>query len=160
MIKSNKFRSHLANTIIYAFLITLSIIWILPLLWLVIRSFQGTDVAWINTVLPDSYSFHNYTRLFTDTTQFNFPKWYMNTLIVAIFTCALTTMMVLMISYTFSRIRFKSRMKFMNAGLIMTMFPGFMTMIAVYHILKAIGLYQSHISLVLVYSTTGALSYF
>ena len=48
----------------------------------------------------------------------------------------------------------------MNVGLILGMFPGFMTMIAVYHILKAFGLYQSHIALILVYSTNTSLSYF
>jgi arabinogalactan oligomer/maltooligosaccharide transport system permease protein len=69
-------------------------------------------------------------------------------------------MLVLMISYTFSRLRFKSRKGFMNVGLILGMFPGFMTMIAVYHILKALDLYQSLVSLVLVYSTGAAMGYF
>ena len=76
----------------------------------------------------------------------------MNTLVVAIFTCILTTSMVLMLAYTFNRLRFPSRKTFMNIGLILGMFPGFMSMIAVYHILKAIGLAKSLISLVLVYT--------
>jgi arabinogalactan oligomer/maltooligosaccharide transport system permease protein len=111
-------------------------------------------------VLPQGYTLSNYTRLFTETAQFNYPRWFLNTFLVAVFTCLFATLLVLMISYTFSRLRFKSRKLYMNIGLILGMFPGFMTMIAVYHILKAIGLYQSHISLVLMYSTTASLSYF
>lgn len=155
-----KRRERLVNAAIYTFLSVLSVIWLIPIAWLVIRSFQGEKGAWITTVLPREYTLSNYTRLFTETKLFNYPRWFMNTLIVAVFTCVLSTILVLMISYTFSRLRFKSRRGFMNAGLILGMFPGFMTMIAVYHILKAIGLYQSLASLVLVYSATAMLSYF
>lgn len=159
MIKSYKRRRQISNAVIYFILTVMSIVWVLPLLWLLQRSFQGEKGAWIETIFPQSYTFDNYIRLFTERDLFNYPRWFLNTFVVAIFTCLLSTLMVLMISYAFSRLRFKSRRKFMNAGLIMTMFPGFMTMIAVYHLLKALGLYQSFISLVLVYSTTAALSY-
>ena len=40
------------------------------------------------------------------------------------------------------------------------MFPGFMSMIAVYFILKAMGLTNSLLALILVYSGSGALSYY
>ena len=45
-----------------------------------------------------------------------------------------------MVSYAFSRLRFGARKKFMNVGMILGMFPGFMTMIAIYYLLKAMGL--------------------
>jgi arabinogalactan oligomer / maltooligosaccharide transport system permease protein len=152
--------NQMGNTIIYVVLSVMSVIWLIPIVWLVIRSFQAEKGAWITTVLPQGYTMNNYTRLFTETAQFNYPRWFINTFLVAVFTCLFATLLVLMISYTFSRLRFKSRKLYMNIGLILGMFPGFMTMIAVYHILKAIGLYQSHISLVLMYSTTASLSYF
>ena len=158
--KSMKTSRTIGNIIAHVFLVILSIVWILPIVWLLLRSFQGEKGAFISTVLPQSYTISNYTRLFTETQSFNYPRWYLNTFLVAIFTCALSTMLVLMISYTFSRLRFKSRKGFMNVGLILGMFPGFMTMIAVYHILKALDLYQSLVSLVLVYSTTASLGYF
>ena len=158
--KSMQRSRKIANIAAHAFLGLLAIIWVLPIAWLVLRSFQGEKGPWIDTVFPQSFTVSNYTRLFTETQLLNYPQWYLNTLVVAVFTCALSTMLVLMISYSFSRLRFNSRKGFMNVGLILGMFPGFMTMIAVYHILKAIGLYQSLISLVLVYSTTAALGYF
>ena len=160
MIKSVRRQKRIGNIAAHTILAVLSIIWVLPIVWLILRSFQEEKGPWIPTLLPQSYTSANYSRLFSETQLFNYPQWYLNTFIVAVFTCALSTMLVLMISYSFSRLRFKSRVGFMNAGLVLGMFPGFMTMIAVYHILKAIGLFQSHISLVLVYSTTASLGYF
>lgn len=158
--KSMKTSRTIGNIVAHVFLVILSVIWITPIVWLILRSLQGEKGAVISTVLPQSYTLSNYTRLFTETQSFNYPRWYLNTLVVAIFTCILSTMLVLMISYTFSRLRFKSRKSFMNVGLILGMFPGFMTMIAVYHILKALDMYQSLVSLVLVYSTGAAMGYF
>ena len=48
----------------------------------------------------------------------------------------------------------------MNVLLVLGMFPGFMSMIAVYFILKAMGLTNSLLALVLVYSGSAALSYY
>ncbi len=143
----------------YIVLTAMAAVWLLPIIWLVITSFRAESGAYTTYIIPKGWTFSNYTRLFTETQQFNFPRWYMNTLWVSVVTCFLTTLMVLMVSYTFSRLRFKSRKLLMNIGLIVSMFPGFMSMIAVYHILKAIGLAKSLISLVLVYTGSGVLGY-
>ena len=144
----------------YVVLTAMAAVWLLPILWLVLTAFRAEPGAYTPYILPKGYTFGNFSRLFTETGQFAFPRWYMNTLIVAVFTCLITTSLVLMISYAFSRLRFPTRKAFMNIGLILTMFPGFMSMIAVYHILKAVGLAKSLISLILVYSGGGALGYF
>ena len=48
----------------------------------------------------------------------------------------------------------------MNVLLVLGMFPGFMSMIAVYFILKAVNLTNSLLALILVYSGSAALSYY
>lgn len=144
----------------YLVLSVMSLVWLLPIVWLVLTALRVEPGAYTPYVFPKGYTLQNFQRLFTETGLFNFPRWYLNTLIVASFTCLFTTMFVLMISYTFSRLRFKSRKKLMNIGLILTMFPGFMSMIAIYHILKAIGLAQSLVALIMVYSAGGAMGYF
>ncbi len=154
-------RRKISNTAVYILLAVLSIVWLIPIAWLVMLAFRGdTTGAYTPHVFPTSFTFDNFINLFTNTTLFNYPRWFMNTLIVAICTCLLSTSMVLMISYTFSRLNFPSRKTIMNIGLILGMFPGFMAMIAVYHLLKAVGLDQNLISLILVYSGTAALQYF
>lgn len=155
-----RLRKNLTNALIYALLIALAVIWLIPLFFLVIHSFRAEPGAAIRYLFPKTYTADNYIRLFTDTELFNFPRWYMNTLIVSIASCGLSTLYVLMISYAFSRLRFRFRESMMRAGLVLNMFPGFMAMIAVYFILKAVGLTQSLLALVLVYSGSAALSYY
>ena len=155
-----RLRKNLMNALIYALLAALAVIWLIPLFFLVVHSFRGEPGAAIRYLFPKTYTADNYIRLFTDTELFNFPRWYMNTLIVSIASCGLSTLYVLMISYAFSRLRFRFRESMMRAGLVLNMFPGFMAMIAVYFILKAVGLTQSLLALVLVYSGSAALSYY
>ena len=155
-----RLRKNLTNALIYALLFTLAVIWLIPLFFLIVHSFRAEPGAAIRYLFPKEYTADNYIRLFTDTQLFNFPRWYMNTLVVSVASCALSTLYVLMISYAFSRLRFRFRESMMRVGLVLNMFPGFMAMIAVYFILKAVGLTQSLLALVLVYSGSAALSYY
>ncbi|MDR1705973.1 MAG: sugar ABC transporter permease [Clostridiales bacterium] len=138
----------------------LSVIWLVPLAWLVMTSFRAENGAYTTYLFPRGWTMANYTRLFTETGLFNYPRWYANTFIVALCSCIISTLFVLMVAYTFSRLRFKSRTPMMNVVLVLGMFPGFMSMIAVYHVLKAIGMEQSLASLVLVYSGGAGMSYY
>ena len=155
-----RLRKNLTNALIYVLLLALAVIWLIPLFFLVIHSFRAEPGAAIRYLFPKEYTAYNYIRLFTDTQLFNFPRWYMNTLVVSVASCVLSTLYVLMISYAFSRLRFRGRESMMRAGLVLNMFPGFMAMIAVYFILKAVGLTQSLLALVLVYSGSAALTYY
>lgn len=160
MIKSYSLRKKLTNAAVYGLLTVLALIWITPIVYLFILSLRKEGGAYTTYLLPKEYTLDNYKLLFTDTSLFNYPRWYANTFLVAVVSCLISTIMILMISYAFSRLRFPSRAKFMNLGLILGMFPGFMSMVAVYHLLKVIGLAQSLFSLVLVYSASSALGYF
>lgn len=159
MIKSYKFRRRLSNGLIYILLAVLGLIWISPLVYLVLHSFRDEGLQTVSYLLPKTYSFKNYIELFTETGALNFPRWFMNTLIVAIFSCIISTLAVLMVSYSFSRLRFKARKPLINVGMILGMFPGFMTMIAIYYLLKAMGLTQTLVALVICYSAGAGLGY-
>lgn len=160
MIKSYKLRRHVSNAAIYIILSVCAVIWVMPLLWLLMTSFRGETSVYIPYVIPKQWTFDNYIKLFTDTSVINYPRWFLNTFVVAICSCVISTISVLMVSYAFSRLRFKSRKKFLNVGMILGMFPGFMTMIAVYYLLKAMGLTQNLVALIIVYSAGAALGYF
>lgn len=159
MIKSYKVRRRLVNTIIYVILSVLGLIWISPLIYMVLHSFRAEGLATVAYLIPKEYTFQNYIDLFVNTGTLNFPRWYLNTLVVAIFACIISTLSVLMVSYAFSRLRFKSRKKFINVGMILGMFPGFMTMIAIYYLLKAMGLTQTLVALVICYSAGAGLGF-
>ncbi len=137
----------------------LGLLWIIPLIYLVVQSFRAEPGAWSPTFFPQTWTLDNYKRLFTET---EFPRWYGNTLLIAIISCTVTTLFVLAVSYAFSRIRFRARKPLMNVMLILGMFPGFMSMSAVYFLLKILlpNNFQSHLSLIIVYSAGAALSYY
>lgn len=141
-------------------LVLLSIVWLFPVVWLIMQSFRGEQGAFTSYIVPKKWTLNNYIGLFTDTKLFNFPRWFANTFIVAVFTCIITTILVLLTGYAFSRLRFKMRKPLMNIILVLGMFPGFMAMVAIYHILKTFGLVQSLTSLVLVYSGGAAMGYY
>ena len=112
---------------------------------------------------PKTYTLNNYVKLFTDTSILNFPKMFMNTLIIAIFTCIISTIFVLSVSYCMSRMRFKMRKPFMNIAMILGLFPSFMSMIAVYFILKALGLSEGsmiRIALIIVFSAGSGVGFY
>ena len=158
-----KSKKAIQNLIVHILLAILMFIWVLPIAWVILISFRGETGAYTSTFLPKSYTINNYIRLFTETDLFNFPRWFCNTLVVAIFSCLISTFYVLSISYVFSRLRFKLRKRFMNIALILGMFPGFMAMIAVYYILKGVGLTTGAlklVSLVLVYSGGSCLTFY
>ena len=160
MIQGERARRRLTNGLIYAVLTVLAVIWVLPIAYLILQSFRAEPGAYTPYVLPQGYTLENYRLLFTDTALFPYPRWFLNTLLVAVFSCLISTVMILMISYCFSRLRFRARRPLMNIGLILGMFPGFMSMIAVYHLLKLVGLDQSLVALILVYSSAACLGYF
>ena len=156
----NSMRKGISNALTYALLALLGVLWVLPIFYLVYTAFRITpSTGIINTLFPENLrlGFGNFVRLFSDTL---FTRWLINTLLVATCSCALTTIFILMVSYALSRLRFKLRKPIMNVLLVLGMFPGFMSMIAVYFILKAVNLTNSLLALILVYSGSAALSYY
>ncbi|HEP1461509.1 TPA: sugar ABC transporter permease [Streptococcus pyogenes] len=145
--------------LVYATLIILSIIWLFPIAWVILTSFRSEGTAYVNYFIPKTFTLNHYINLFTNET-FPFGKWFMNTLIVATFTCIISTFITVAIAYSLSRIKFTFRNGFLKLALILNMFPGFMSMIAIYYILKALGLTQTLTALVLVYSSGAALGFY
>ncbi|MBE7093898.1 MAG: ABC transporter permease subunit [Clostridiales bacterium] len=153
-------RTRIADGVIYLLLTALAILWVLPIVYLLYTAFRvQPNTGIINQLIPENLrlGFGNFARLFRAT---DFPIWLKNTLVVSISSCALTTLFILMVSYALSRLRFRMRKPLMRVLLVLGMFPGFMSMIAVYFILKAMGLTNSLLALVLVYSGSAALSYY
>ncbi len=139
-VSGTKIRKKIVNVIVHVILAVLAFIWVLPIFWVILTSLRGEKGSYVTTFFPKTYTFGNYIRLFTDTSILNFPKMFMNTFVIAVFTCIISTIFVLSVSYTMSRMRFKMRKPFMNIAMILGLFPSFMSMIAVYYILKALNL--------------------
>ena len=148
--KKKKFRSQKgaerASLILsYVVLGILAVIWIIPILWIVLSAFRGASTGGnvSSDYFPKAFGITNFVNLFSGSwlgVDFYFLRWFANTLIVAVIDCVVSTFLVLSVAYCMSKLRFKMRKAFMNITMILGLFPGFMSMIAIYYLLKAIGL--------------------
>lgn len=160
--RSKKTVERSANAVIYVVLVLISIIWLFPFFYLIIQSLRGETGIATSYFFPHEWTFDNYIKLWTDTSVFNFPRWYGITLLISVVVTVIQTTIVLITSYALSRLRFKMRKPLMNLMLILGMFPGFMSMTAVYFLLKLFGLTQEmgFIGLILVYVASSCMGYY
>lgn len=143
-----------------ALLLILAIIWLIPIVWLVVTSFSSYTGINTSTFFPKEWSLANYKNLlFSADSVAQFPNWFKNTFIIACISCVISSSFVLMVAYATSCMRFKMRKPLMNIAVILNLFPGFLSMIAVYFILKTLGLTNNHWGLILVYSASSGLGY-
>ena len=166
-----KAKRMITNAACYVLLTVLSIIWVLPILFVILTSFREEGGPYKTYIWPKGFTLNNYKELvmgvnskISGGTNIDFTRWFFNTLVIAIFSTLLSAFFVLCVSYVMSRLRFKMRKNFMNIAMILGMFPGFMSMIAVYYILKGLGLLETgtlkQLSLILVYSGGAGLGFY
>ncbi len=169
-----KAKDTISNTIIYIILVIMSIIWLTPFVCIVLQSFRvgklerdalgnltGNIINYrgqSGTVIPEVWGFDNYTDLLNT----DFVTWYKNTFILAVVCAVVSTFMVLCMSYTLSRFRFKLRKPLMNFMLVLGLFPGILGMIILYRVLKDLGLTQANAvpGLMLVYTASAGMGYY
>ena len=148
----------LSNTAIYALLISISIIWLIPFVCILLQSFRVENTQMVGYVIPKQWGWDNYKNLLNT----KFPKWYLNTFLIAVFSATLQTIITLCMSYTLSRFRFKLRQPLMKFMLVLGMFPGMLGMIILYNVLKDLGLTEANAvpGLILVNVASAGMGYY
>ena len=154
----------ISNSLVHIGLAILGFIWVLPIFFVILTSLRAEKGAYKSYIMPRGYTLDNYKNLFSTGGSLVFTKWFSNTLLVAIASCLFAAFFVLCVAYVMSRLRFKMRKKMLNIALILGMFPSFMTMIAVYYILKGFGFLEAGplklVALVMVYSGGAGLGFY
>ena len=148
----------LSNTVIYALLICITIIWLIPFVCILLQSFRVENTQMVGYVIPKQWGWDNYKNLLNT----KFPKWYLNTFLIAVFSATLQTIITLCMSYTLSRFRFKLRQPLMKFMLVLGMFPGMLGMIILYNVLKDLGLTEANAvpGLILVNVASAGMGYY
>lgn len=143
----------------YIILTILGVIWMFPIVWILLTALRAEQGYYVGYFFPKKLTLQNFVKLFSNDSVLPFRKWWLNTFIVSICSSIINTMIVLATAFTLSRTRFKGRKAFMNILMIIGMFPGFMSLIAVYNILKGLGLNQSILALIVVGAAGAAMGY-
>lgn len=158
--KSYKTQRRISLTLRYILLALLAIVWIFPIIWIVLASLTQNNTGFVSTIIPKTFTFENYIQLFQNKSgSFPFVSWIINTFIVAVISATLSTFITIIMSYTLSRLRFAFRKPFLQIALVLGMFPGFMSMIALYYILKAMNMLNLG-GLILVYVGGAGLGFY
>ena len=202
---SQKTRRIVADVIVYALLVVMSIAWVLPIVWVLLQSFTGEAGDSISKWVPGIWdweviegntieyggrlrtfdytlgAFGNYRFLFTnqvysvnnlvEASSYNFMGYvkdgvfylggFPNTLLIAIFAAIFSTLLTLMTSYGFSRLRFKGRSMMMRVIMILGMFPGFLGLVILYALFrKILGLPGNIGLLIVIYSAGAGMGYY
>ena len=110
-------------------------------------------------IFPEEYSFDTFKTLFTEKVEHDYMTWFWNTLFVAGISCVISTVLVLAVSYTMSRYRFKSRKQIMKATLLLSIFPNFMNMTALFVIMTQFDLINNLWGLILLYSSGATMGF-
>lgn len=159
-LRRGKIRRGVDTAVRHLVLIGLSVIWLVPIVWLLVTSFS--DYAGINfrTFFPSGYTLNNYINiLFHPDSVAQFPRWFCNTLIVACFNCIISTAFVLMVAYAMSCCQFRGKRLLQNLSVTVNLFPGVLAMIAVYFVLRYLDLTNSYAGLIMVYAGSSGLGY-
>lgn len=156
-----KFKKGAINGFVYLLLVLISIIWVFPFIYLIVTSFRGESTGIVAYFFPKQWSLDNYIYLFMGKDS-NFGRWYLNTLVIALVVSIINTMITLLTAYALSRMRFNGRKALMKFMLILGMFPGMLSMIILYQVLKDLGLALENAvpGLILVYVASSGMGYY
>lgn len=137
------------------FFIALCFVTLIPILYAVSvslnaqNSLLGSDFSFI----PKAFTLDNYKEvLFGE----SILLWFKNTILLAISTVSLSLLAAVPAAYCFSRRRFPGRKPILKALVLLNSFPALLSMFAIYRLLRPMGLVNSRLGLILVYTGTMA----
>ena len=141
----------------YAILTLWSLLIIVPLLIMVISSFNGNQHQNIIIDFKEfAFSFKQFKILFTQT---DFLRWVVNTIFIAIATAVLTLLVVSYTGYVYSRFRFKGKRVSLMAIMLIQVIPAFAGIVAYYTmhqiIVSIFPFFTREMMLVLIYAIGG-----
>lgn len=147
---SKKTRDKVEVSLIYLVFLVMFVVILYPLLWAVAISMNTSTSLYGASLSPSQWSLDNFKWLFTSPHS-NYVTWYKNTLFIAIMCSIISTFLVALTGYAFSRYRFTGRKNGLYAFLLLQMFPVLMAMVAIYILLNTFGLIDSLWGLIIVY---------
>ncbi|MBU9727784.1 carbohydrate ABC transporter permease [Lachnospiraceae bacterium ASD4241] len=131
-------------------LVVIGISFLYPLLWMFLLSFKSKTEFYVNPFgMPTEWVFTNYAEVLK---QFPIVRYFLNSVIYTMGTCALTLFLGSMLAYSVTRMNWRYSNKvlfYMSVGLVI---PVQVVMIPLYTIISGIGLKGTPLALILPYS--------
>jgi ABC-type maltose transport system permease subunit len=120
-------------------IIIIAVIWALfPVVYVLSAALNPANTLVGLGLIPDRITVDNFTRLFNSANA-PWPRWILNSVIVASSTAVIVTAMTALAAYAFSRLRFRFRRQGLLALVIVQLFPNMLAFVALFLLLQAIG---------------------
>lgn len=135
--------------VLYTILILYAIVTLYPFIWAVSASFKtfkeitGGGIS----LIPKKFTFQNYIDIFTGTAYY--PRWFLNSLYVAIVGTAINVILNSMAGYALAQISFKGSKVFLSLFIATMTIPGQVLLIPNYLIIKQLGIMGTYNSLII-----------
>lgn len=141
---------------LHIFFIVLCFVTLIPILYALSVSLNGNNslLSADFSFIPKSFTFDNYIAVFT---QKPVLLWLKNSLIMAVSTVVIALSVSIPAAYAFSRLRFPGRKTILNLLIILNAFPAILSMFAIYKLMSPLGLINTKIGLIIVYTGTMAI---
>ena len=141
-----------------AILIIVCLIVLYPVLWVIMMAITPNEIAGVSSsLIPQQVTFDNFIDVVSRVDDYGnhlFLHQLKNSVLVAAITTALGVLLACTAAYGFSRLNFGGRQLGLQAFLVTQMFPGVVMTIPLYILLGKLGLLNSIVGLVLVYSVS------
>jgi arabinogalactan oligomer/maltooligosaccharide transport system permease protein len=155
--KNAKHAKMLESVVVHLILIIAVLITVYPVAWVIGVSFRDDNSLGGTKIFPDEPTLKNYNTVTSekyDNGNSKFLVWLMNSLITSIGTTILGLVLATTAAYAYSRYDFKLKKTSMMSFLVVQMFPGVIILVPFYIMIATLGLMNSYIGLILMYSVT------
>ncbi|MBQ4566332.1 MAG: ABC transporter permease subunit [Oscillospiraceae bacterium] len=152
---SKKCKERIGLTFLNVFFLALCFATLIPILYALSVSFSGQNSLLSSdfSFIPKDFTFENYKRVIFGE---DILVWFKNTVLLAAVTVTLSLAVAVPAAYCFSRRRFRGRKTILKCLVLLNSFPALLSMFAIYRLLRPVGLVNTGVGLILVYTGTMA----
>ncbi|PAE25906.1 MULTISPECIES: carbohydrate ABC transporter permease [Bacillaceae] len=140
----NSRKKSFSKRLLYVILVLYAVTTLVPFLWALSSSFKTLEEIISGTMnfIPKNFTLANYQQIFVE--QELFPRWLLNSLIIAVIGTLLNIIFNSMAGYALARLAFPGKKTLFIIILAVLMIPAQVTMIPNYLILKELGWLNSY----------------
>lgn len=167
--KSHRFYSTPAKIILWVIFVIFSVYaftLIFPFAWMFVNSFKTNQEFFTNVwALPQSFSFRNYTSVLgynmqTSAGTFNITHMFILSVGITLAATVINTLLSTMAAYVIARYKFKGRNLLYSVALFTLIMPIVGTLPAQFRLMQNLGLYNSVIGILVLYSGSFGFTFF
>ena len=153
--RKKKLRHFLIHSALHVFFVLLCFATLVPILYALSVSLNAENSLLSSDFrfIPKEFTLNNYKAVFTEQPV---VLWFKNSMILAVCTVLISLGAAIPAAYVFSRKRFAGRGPILEILLLLYSFPSVLSMFAIYKLLSPMGLVNSRIGLIFVYTGTMA----